>query len=265
MLRFIVLLCLACLAATPALAWGKTGHRVTGAIAQYYLSADAQAAVADILGVEDLAEGSTWADFMRSSPEPFWRDESAPYHYVTVPTGKRYGEVGPPAEGDAVTALQHFKSVLRNPEASRADKQLALRFTAHIIGDLHQPLHVGNGMDRGGNDIPVAYFDEETNLHRVWDSAMIDGEKLAYSEWTAWLVRRITSEMVEAWSDPSPAVWIAESASIREIIYPAEPDLKWNYVYDHIHIVRLRLSQGGVRIAAYLNMIFEAPERPAAP
>ena len=83
-----------------ALGWGKIGHRVTGQIAEQYLSYQARAEIAAILGVEDLAESSSWADFMRSSPDAFWQREAGPYHYVTIPKGKKYREVGAPLHGD---------------------------------------------------------------------------------------------------------------------------------------------------------------------
>ena len=66
-----------------------------------------------------------------------------------------------------MTALARFTETLRDPKASQDDKRLALRFIVHIIGDLHQPLHAGNGTDRGGNDFKVTWFGKSTNLHSV--------------------------------------------------------------------------------------------------
>ena len=58
----------------------------------------------------------------------------------------------------------------------------------HIVGDLHQPLHVSRETDRGGNTIHVDFpeefisFRDERfedvmhngwNLHSVWDDAII--------------------------------------------------------------------------------------------
>lgn len=255
MFRVFVILLAAQFAAAPALAWGKTGHRVTGAIADQYLSSAARAAIEDILGPEGLAEGSTWADFMRASPDDFWQSEASPYHYVTIPQGQTYAEAGAPPQGDAITAIARFTETLKDPRASREDKALALRFIVHIIGDLHQPLHAGDGTDRGGNDFAVTYFGRETNLHSVWDRAMIDGEQLSYSEMTEWLVQKITPADIAAWTDPNPVVWANESAAIRDMIYPDDPALSYRYVFDHIGIVKRRLSQGGVRVAAYLNVV----------
>jgi hypothetical protein len=241
---------------TSAFGWGQTGHRVTGAIAEPMLSRRAAREVHAILGNETLAEASTWADEMRSSPEPFWQATANPWHYVTVPTGRSYADVGAPAEGDAVTALAGFAATLRDPHASREEKQRALRFTVHIIGDLHQPLHAGNGEDRGGNDIRVTFFRETTNLHAVWDSGLIDRRQLSYTEYSAFLTRRITPTVRRQWSEPDPLVWIAESAAIRDTIYPASTELSWDYAYQNREIVDTRLMQGGVRMAAYLNALW---------
>jgi hypothetical protein len=46
------------------LSWGQTGHRVTAAIAEHYLTPQAQKAVNDLLVNEDMAEASTYFDEM---------------------------------------------------------------------------------------------------------------------------------------------------------------------------------------------------------
>lgn len=152
---------------SPAHAWGPIGHRITGAIADENLSGVTRAQVQLLLGSEDLAQASTWPDEMRSDPSEFWQKTAGPWHYVTVPNGIEYEAPDTPPEGDAMTALARFTETLRDPKASQDDKRLALRFIVHIIGDLHQPLHAGNGTDRGGNDFKVTWFGKSTNLHSV--------------------------------------------------------------------------------------------------
>lgn len=246
---------------SPAFAWGQTGHRITGEIAEPYLSDNARAQIQKILGDESMAEVSNWPDYMRSSDEHFWQKQAGAFHYVTVPPGKTYSEVGAPKRGDAFTALQRFKKVLQDPTASADEKALALRFIIHLIGDLHQPLHVGNGKDRGGNQFSVVFFDKPTNLHRVWDAGIIDHEQLSFLEKTKWLSQKITPQDVANWWHPDPLVWIAESATLRDTIYPEQQILSWGYVFDHISNVDLRLSQAGVRIAAYLNDVFDQTDQ----
>ena len=244
------------LSAAPALAWGKTGHRVTGAIAERHLSEEARTAIRDILGVEDLAEASNWPDFMRSSPDDFWR-EAGPFHYVTIPEGTEYDLSMAPEAGDAYTALEMFSGILTDENAPLEERQRALRFVVHLVGDLHQPMHVGDGTDRGGNDVTAIFFDHVTTLHLVWDEDMVDYEQLSYTEMTEWLDRRITPEQVTEWSVTDPRVWISESSEIRPSLYPDDADLRWEYVYEHRSTMRTRLSQGGIRLAAYLNELFE--------
>jgi hypothetical protein len=245
-------------APAPAIAWGKTGHRVIGAIAQSYLTPQATAGVERILGNETLAEASSWADFMRSDPSDFWQHTASPFHYVTVPTGKTYAEVGAPPEGDAVTALARFSATVRDPKTTLADKRLALRFIVHIIGDLHQPLHAGNGTDKGGGSVEVTFAGKPTTLHAVWDSGLIDEEQLSFSEMAIWLRTRITPSNINAWSTTDPTVWIAEDTVLRDQIYPSpgETNLSYRYIFDHTAQMELRLEQGGVRLAAYLNHLF---------
>ena len=50
----------------------------------------------------------------------------------------------------------------------------------HLIGDLHQPLHVGFGEDKGGNTFEVQFNDKGSNLHKVWDSEIIEYKNLRF-------------------------------------------------------------------------------------
>jgi hypothetical protein len=238
------------------LSWGQTGHRVTGAIAEKYLTPKAQLAISQLLINEDLAEASTYADEMRSDPSEFWKKTANPWHYVNVFEGKTYSDIAPPPEGNAVTALEMFSKQLKSKKASLEEKQLALRFIVHIVGDLHQPFHAGNGTDKGGNDVKLQFFWEDSNLHRVWDSGLIDRENLSYTEWTNKLSRKISSQQAKEWMEVNPKVWIAESAKLRANLYPENDKLSWDYQYQNMPIVKQRLQMGGVRIAAYLNDLF---------
>ena len=274
----------AALLPSPTFAWGKTGHRVVAAIADTQLSGLARAHIREILGPgESLDDAANWPDEMRSDPSPFWQKTATPWHYVTL-NGTTYDHA--PAEGDALQALDHFKRVLQDPKASLADKQLALRFIIHLVGDLHQPLHVGKCCDKGGNDVKVTWFGKPTNLHAVWDSSLPDEEQLSYTELAAKLERHLSDRQLIQWFDINPRDWIRESAELRDTLYPTAadmpkpkkgaqvkeegtvlPDLSYSYVYKFTPLMEQRLTQGGVRLAAYLNAIFAEPqvlpERPA--
>lgn len=243
--------------ADTAQAWGSTGHRITGAIAERHLTDRARAGVQSILGVETLAEASTWPDFMRQSPDPFWRTAGA-FHSVEVPEGRTYSGHAAPPQGDAVEALARFTATVRDEAAPLAERQLALRFIVHIVGDLHSPLHACSGLDHCGGDVAVVFFGRSTNLHMLWDEDMIDHERLSYSEWAEWLNARLTEADTRRLWQADPAVWIAESAAARPSVYPGEVFDSKVYRFLHRPLLEQRLSEGGVRIAAYLDAVFGA-------
>lgn len=252
MRKYLILaLALSVLLPTQAFAWGKTGHRITGAIAERHLSKRTRAKVRAILGAETLAEASTWPDFMRPSPDPFWRAASA-YHTALAPEG-RYVDAAAPVEGDAVTALAMFTRTLRDDAAPLADRQRALRFIVHIIGDLHQPLHACTGEDHCSGDVRVEYLGASTNLHMLWDEGLIDSERLSFTEWADFLDVRVTRDDARAWRQTDPRVWIAESAELRPTIYAAGRTIDSRYVYRFKGMVEDRLTKAGIRIAVYLD------------
>ena len=270
MKRLAALLAMSALAAAPAAAWGPVGHRITAQIAQDNVSGQTRARIAQILGHEELPEAATWPDEQRSNPDAFWQTTSYPWHFVTIPVGQAAEHLEHPSEGDAETALESFTAVLRDPAASPEDKARALRFVVHIVGDLHQPLHVGKPGDRGGNDVKVKWFDDPVvqNLHWVWDEGMIRRQELSFSEYAARLEARMTAEQVVAWWNVEPDAWMAESAALRDRIYPAPSErdgagtpeapfvMRYWYPYEWTPEMELRLQQSGIRIAAYLDWVF---------
>lgn len=256
-LRF-ALVALCCATCSVSHAWGPQGHRVAGTLTEAYLAPETRQAISSLLGDESLAGASTWADRMRSSPSPFWQKQAGPYHYVTVRSGKSYRDIGAPRKGDSVTALAEFRSTLQNPGASRAHRQLALRFSLHIIQDLHQPLHVGNGNDRGGNDVKVEQGGKTTNLHRVWDSGILRATGRSDKAWVTQL-RIITPQTAASWATADPMIWIAESAKLRDQIYPESRVITDSYVEAWLPTIEMRLQQSAVRSAAWLNEVLAPP------
>jgi hypothetical protein len=258
----------------PAAAWGPIGHRITAQIAQDNVSGQTRARIEQILGTEELPEASTWPDEQRSNPDEFWQRTSTPWHFVTLPVGVAPEHLEHPPEGDAATALAHFTAVLRDPAATRDERAMALRFVVHLVTDLHMPLHVGKPGDRGGNDVRVQWFDDpvQRNLHWVWDEGMILHQQLSFTEYAARLDARMTSEQVIAWWEPSPEVWMAESAALRDRLYPEtseelglgtrESPVRLGYPYNYAWVseMELRLQQAGIRAAAYLDRVVSAQD-----
>lgn len=241
-------------ACAPGYTWGPTGHRLVARIAEDRLSPKAQYAVEDLLGPENLLQVSTWADEIRAGPG--WRG-TPPWHYVNIDDGETYATARKDPRGDIITQMRRFEAVLRDPQAGRQDKTVALKFLVHFVGDVHQPLHVGRRADRGGNEINVVWLGHPTSLHEVWDSLMIDSEKLGFSELSEFL-EHYSKEQIEMWGKSGYLDWAEESYNLREKVYDiGDGRLGYDYIYRNRSPIRLRLVQAGIRLAGLLNSIFD--------
>ena len=260
MKRGLIVLMLLLIAPSSVLAWGANGHRVVGRIAANHLTAEAAVAVTSLLGVEGLDQAATWADDIRNDPnwQPPLKNPS-PWHYISIDDEETLETTARDPNGDVLEAIGRFSAVLRDPQATRPAKQEALRFVVHFVGDVHQPLHVGRRADRGGNTVEVTLFGEATNLHSVWDSGLIESERLSFSELAAF-IDHPTLEELRAWQSAPPADWVRESKAARDRIYKiGDGKLGYQYAFDNLPLIKQRLLQAGVRLAGLLNSIFARP------
>jgi hypothetical protein len=259
----------ASLSASRAFAWGKLGHRVASTLAENRLTPDAAAAVRDLLEPgETLADAALWPDEHR-------RDipGSAAWHYVNVPiTEAKYDARFCPSTGCVVSKIDEMRGILSNRASSRSERRQALRFLVHLVEDLHQPLHVGNHADRGGNDLQVRFFGDGTNLHRLWDEGLIEHHSTDDVKWIGELDAMATPDRVKQWTKGSPESWADESLDAARQAYclPGthsllRPGTKLDQLYFEFElpIATKRLAQAGVRLSAMLNDIFASP--PQAP
>lgn len=253
-LRTLLLTLTSCLLANAVLAWGPTGHRTIGALADQQLTKKARKAVQHLLGGESLAMASTWMDEVRSDSS---YDHVRDWHWVTIPDGGTYATSEKNTKGDAVEAIDRMKALLRSDTVPAPRKAEALRFLIHLIGDLHQPLHVGRGDDKGGNDFQVQWMKKGSNLHRVWDSGLIELQELSYTELAASLRAPGNAERM-GWAQGSTAQWAEEALVLRPRVYSVERGAELGYPYSYANwpLVREQLLKGGVRLATVLNEVF---------
>ena len=250
-----ITLLISCLVVQFAFGWGQTGHRIVGEIAWNHLNKKAKKKITSILQDESLAMCANYMDFIKSEPK---YDSLSPWHYCTIPDGEDY--TGAPEEGDVIMAIEHYKTELKTGNYS-VDEAFALKCLVHLIGDIHQPLHVGNGEDRGGNNVRLEYMWQKTNLHRVWDSNIIDGQQLSYTEYAAWLEDWVVpqrADTITAWSGKTTLDWAKESMAVRDQVYayPEDGKLSYGYTHDQIELLNQRLLQAGLRLAEVLNDIY---------
>mgnify|MGYP000148711562 FL=1 len=237
-----------------AFSWGKTGHRTTGEVAEHFLTKKTKIEIKKILQNPSLAIASTWSDEMRSNPD--FRKYN-PWHYANMPLNITYANSKKSSKGDIVQAIKLSKSKLKDNDVSLEEKAFYLRYLVHLIGDIHQPLHVGRGEDRGGNDIKVKWFGDDSNLHRVWDTNMIDNYQMSYTELSSHLLLSFSSENIELLSENE---WIDESQNKVKIIYSNVRNgdyLGYDYIYENFDIVKIQLFTAGYRLAGTLNEVFD--------
>lgn len=127
----------------------------------------------------------------------------------------------------------------------------------HLIGDLHQPMHIGLAEDRGGNDFKLQWFYKDTNLHSVWDSKMIDDYGMSYTELAA-NADYLTKAEVKAIQQGTVIDWVNETHILtREVYANVEQgeNLRHKYSYAYLHVARTQLQKAGIRLAEVLNSV----------
>jgi hypothetical protein len=240
----------------PALSWFDKGHRIVGFIAEAHLTAEARKEIDKILfGGMTLAEASVWPDHEGRSIRDF-----DPLHYVNIPDhADSYDQARDCAERNCmVEALVWFSEVLADRRVPVVMRRLALRFVAHLVGDMHQPLHAGRSRDRGGVDIQVIYRDQKTNLHYFWDRNLVDLEPGTEIEIADRLIASFAETERRRWQSGDPVQWTNESLMLaRSHAYPVGPsgEISEDYVEKARPIVRTRLAQAGLRLAWLLNRV----------
>lgn len=273
-----------------AWSWGPNGHRIVGELGQRHLSKKAASRVMEITKGRPLSLLSTWADEIKS--DPHW-NFAKPWHYISVNDNQSLEEVlaftnADPKIDNVMEAMALCTKVLQGDgESSRELERLmaenqaeplfgsteatALALLVHFIGDVHQPLHVGRKEDKGGNTIKVLWFYQSKNLHGVWDSELVEYDKLSFTDYADY-IDFATEEELNSWQKDKMEAWAQESINERAGLYESTythmtedgkqegqkiPSLGYAYAYRNTAIVKKRLLQAGVRLAGVLNQAFE--------
>lgn len=252
-MKKLVLILSGILLITESFGWGATGHRASGFIAERYLNAKAKKRIRQILGQESLAMASTWMDEIRSDSTYNYTTD---WHWTTIPDGGKYEDVESNPDGKVIMMIEKIARELKAGKLSAKQQQEYLKMLIHLVGDIHQPLHVGKPGDRGGNDIKLKWAGSDSNLHRVWDSDMIEDTKLSYTEF-ANALGKPAAETIKKWQQASVRDWAKESMMLRPQVYNiGKGNLGYRYSYLNMPTVKERILQAGVRLAGLLNQIY---------
>ncbi len=252
------------LAATPAAAWGRNGHRIVCEIAFQRFTPESRELVRWLQRGEaqKFHETCLWADRVKRTTH----SETYTYHFVNIPAGKASFDPGRdcPEGGCLSWALEHYRELLADSSKGRQERNEALKFLGHLVGDAHQPLHAGRPEDRGGNEIEVCFFgdcghpQDPLNLHQIWDSRILNHNRERWQEIARRLDGAITDEQRQRWQPGDSNDWIDESFRLaEEFVYPGVPadGIGEEYYRRAYEIIEKRLQQGGVRLADMINRI----------
>ncbi len=246
--------------ATQVWAWGPQGHMVVAEVAENNLTPTARAAIRKILNNKSLASVSTWADSIKGQSQ--WT-HTKPWHFVTIEDGDDYTTSEHNHEGDVVGAITEMVQILSRRNADPVSKENALKFIIHFVGDIHQPLHVGRGDDRGGNEIRINFEGRNSNLHALWDTLMIMRSPMDYAAYASWL------ESEKSFSPPydlpafSFSTIISEDMNARAAIYNFAATIEGPirvtdaYYKRNVDLMNRQLLTGGKRLAKLLNSLFQ--------
>lgn len=250
-----------------AIAWGSLGHRVTGHIAQAMLTPAASKQVQQLLGEEPLSAAATYMDTQRASLSERW-PAAEQWHYDNQPVCGRQPDYC--RDGDCATRqIERFRTLLADRSIARNERALALRLLVHMLGDVHQPLHMADNADRGGNNLNVRLHagGQRYRLHEVLDTILIKdliGQQRvgAFAEG----LRQRYQAQLRGWQQGDLRNWTQQTHQLAVTrVYGELPafacanritqtiTLPDRYVQDARRYLPEQLAKAGARIAAVLN------------
>lgn len=241
-----------------AYGWGDKGHRIVAILADAHLSEQSREMVRKLLpSGTTLADAAVWPD-----KEGRQITDLDQLHHVSIPdNADGYDqERDCKARNCMVEALKWFTSVIADTKAPINVRLIALRYVAHLMGDMHQPLHAGRREDRNGTDIIVSYRAQTNNLHLFWDINIIEMEEGSSESIAKRLDANTTIAQRTEWQSGDPKTWTDESFRLSRshaYVLGQSMELSDDYVASALTIVRRRLVQAGVRLGWFLNNAFK--------
>ncbi|HXX73512.1 MAG TPA: S1/P1 nuclease [Nitrospiraceae bacterium] len=244
-------------------AWSREGHEIVAMIAEPRLHPDVRDSVGALLEGPTFIKAASWADKVRNQ-------QTAPWHYVNIDLMDTEYDAARdcPQDECVIGQIERFRRVLAKADADTQKRQKALKYLIHLVGDLHQPLHVANNNDRGGNEVQVEFIGETIdpysrkpwNLHAVWDSGILEvrdrDPRRVVKRLNAWL----NTQPKGAFEDGSVVDWAMESHQIAKdhaYVLPEDRRLSEDYYRANVPVVDQQLAKAAVRLAKLLNDALE--------
>lgn len=258
MVRYLIgFVLLSAIPLQEGLAWGPVGHRVVGVIAEENLDPQVLKTIRTEFNINHLANVANWADEIKGAdPRP------DVLHYTNIAASHRTykQERDCPQKRCVTEKIKEYEKILVDPALSLKTRKEAFKFLVHLVADIHQPMHLGNEKDRGGNEITVYFRNKRTNLHRVWDHDLIFLEGKSQLQFARMLNRSIASENKKQWIGGTPDDWSNESRALvldfgYRLQFSDRRELSEGYIRGGQSIVEEQLQRAGIRLAEMLNRL----------
>jgi hypothetical protein len=173
-------------------------------------------------------------------------------HYINILNG-----TGVPAENDVQRELNYTFNELKNKKRiSDSLIRLDILKLIHLISDLHQPLHTGYETDRGGNDVSLLLDGKKTNLHRVWDTQLI--EKLNIDNSTIdFYINSLSKKQISDYSKVDVGSWIKDSQSYLNQLYSFKDGvISDSYILGSKPVIEKQMARAVLRLVKVLESYF---------
>jgi hypothetical protein len=239
-----------------ASAWGTLGHRIIGEASESLLTHKAKKKINRLLGNAGVAMVSNWGDEVRSDS---LYDYTATWHYTNLESGLLR-----PVFDTLALGTDNGQNIYRIVELTAYLKRVPndtamLKMLIHLVGDMHCPLHLGHAGDRGGNSVKIVWFGNNSNLHSLWDSGLIDSQKLSYTEYATHL-KRIHKLRQLKFDGQVPVIldWAWDAYANAQVVYDSagEVNKPYEYLYHYKQLWESCLVKASERLAALLNYIY---------
>ena len=236
-----------------SMAWGKTGHSLVAEVAFKLLDDSTQKIVKQYLGNLTIEEAANWMDNERSNS---YYNFMRPWHYIDIDKGEKFT---PGSERNILTVLHSAIVELRNRKStdmSKKEIKNRLLLIFHLIGDIHQPLHTGYTIDKGGNTIEITSPYVSGNLHSIWDTQILEYKRIDLDSCMNYY-QTMASDDVADLRKVNELKWMYQSRSYLDRVYSFENnymDLK--YIDNNISVIKRQIVVGGIRLASVLNELF---------
>lgn len=244
-----LLFCFTLLQTTTTLAWSERGHSLVAQVAFNYLDPTTRKVLTEYLDGMTIQEAANWMDEIKGDKK---YDYLRKLHYINAERGQK---ITLNNEENIIGALTTTIEELKNYKTlSKAEVKIKLCILFHLVGDLHQPLHVGYGDDRGGNNYQINFYGRGTNLHSFYDSGIIEYKNLTLPQCLS--AKTYTKEEVAQIETIDVVEWANQSRSYLPVIYKTNgAKISDSYVDDNFIIIKEQIQRAGIRLAAVLKTV----------